>query len=122
MKYVLLIRSSAQQWAELSDDDRAAIGAGTMSVGEALRRDGRYVDGAGLGDVSRTRVVRRDAGDEVVVTDGPLAEAKEHLAGFMVVECATEQEAYDIAARLPDAAYAGVDVRPCAPEVWPSHT
>ena len=119
---MLLIRSSAQRWAELSDADRAAIGEGTMAVGEALRRDGRYADGAGLGDVSRTRVVRRDEQDEPVVTDGPLGESKEHLAGFMVVECASEQEALDIAARLPDAAYAGVDVRPCAPEIWPSHT
>ncbi|MDE9366705.1 YciI family protein [Luteipulveratus sp. YIM 133132] len=117
---MLLIRSSAQRWAQLTDEERGAIGEGTMAVGEQLHADGRYVDGAGLADPSRSRVVRRGEDDEPYVTDGPLAEAKEHLAGFMVVECDSEEDALAVAARLPDAAYGGVDVRECAPPLRPS--
>ncbi|AKU15258.1 YciI family protein [Luteipulveratus mongoliensis] len=113
MKYMLLIRSSAQQWDALTDAERREIGIGTMAVGNALRAQGRYVDGAGLDDVGLTRTVRAAADGEAVTTDGPHAEAKEHLAGFMVVECDSEADALAIAARLPDAAYAGVDVREC---------
>ena len=46
-----------------------------------------------------------------VVSDGPMAEAKEHLAGFYLVECSAER-AVEIAARTPDAEWSEVLVRP----------
>ena len=46
-----------------------------------------------------------------IVSDGPMAEAKEHLAGFYVVDCSAER-AVEIAARVPDAAWSEVLVRP----------
>jgi hypothetical protein len=51
----------------------------------------------------------------VVTTDGPFAETKEQLAGFYVVEAADLDEAIQIAARVPSAAYGAVEVRPVAP-------
>ena len=47
-----------------------------------------------------------------VATDGPFAEVKEHLAGFYLVECADMDEAVGIAARVPDASFNHVQVRP----------
>lgn len=96
----------------MTDGERRALGMGTMAVGRELMAAGRHIDGAGLGDESVSRVVRRDPTGEPVVTDGPFAEAKEHLAGFIVVECDFEADAIAIAAKLPDAALSGVDVRP----------
>jgi hypothetical protein len=46
-----------------------------------------------------------------VITDGPYLEAKEHLAGFYVVDAETPQRAAEIAAMMPEAAYGGVEVR-----------
>jgi hypothetical protein len=46
------------------------------------------------------------------VTDGPFAEAKEQLAGYLVVECESPERAVEIAARWPDARYAAMEVRP----------
>lgn len=116
MKYMLLIRSSAERWATMTDAERAAIGGGTMAISAELQEQGRYVDGAGLADQALTRTAHpAPSADEVVVTDGPYAEAKEHLAGFLLVECDSEDEAIALAARLPDASYAGVDIRPTAP-------
>jgi hypothetical protein len=40
-----------------------------------------------------------------------MAEAKEHLAGFYLVECSAER-AVEIAAQVPDAAWSEVLVRP----------
>ncbi|MDQ2845160.1 MAG: YciI family protein [Actinomycetota bacterium] len=109
---MLMIRSSTERWASMTESERRTLGMGTMAVGRELMATGRHIDGAGLGDESFSRVVRRDLTGERVVTDGPFAEAKEHLAGFLVVECDSEAEAIAIAAKLPDAALSGVDVRP----------
>lgn len=49
---------------------------------------------------------------EVVATDGPFAETKEHLGGFYVVEAADLDEAIAIAAKIPHAALGTIEVRP----------
>jgi hypothetical protein len=47
-----------------------------------------------------------------VTSDGPFAEAKEFLAGFYLVECGSVERAVEIAARIPDAEFGTVEVRP----------
>ena len=51
---------------------------------------------------------------ERLVTDGPFAETKEFIAGFDVIDCATREEALDIAAAHPVAKFGAVEVR----EFW----
>ena len=47
----------------------------------------------------------------VATTDGPFAEAKEQLAGYLTVECDSPERAVEIAARWPDAKYFAMEVR-----------
>jgi hypothetical protein len=47
-----------------------------------------------------------------VTSDGPFAEVKEHLAGFYLIECDSFEEAVEWAAKVPDAAFTEVEVRP----------
>jgi hypothetical protein len=47
-----------------------------------------------------------------MISDGPFAEAKEHLAGFLLIDCENEDRALAIAARVPDAVWGLVEVRP----------
>jgi hypothetical protein len=47
-----------------------------------------------------------------MTTDGPFAEGKEHLAGFFLLECESIDRAVEHAARLPEAAFGLVEVRP----------
>jgi hypothetical protein len=47
-----------------------------------------------------------------MTTDGPFAEAKELLAGFFLVDCDRAERAIEIAARVPEAEYGLVEVRP----------
>ena len=44
--------------------------------------------------------------------EGPFAEAKEQLAGYIMVECESPERAVEIAARWPDARYFAMEVRP----------
>ncbi len=59
--------------------------------------------------------VRRDGG-EVLVTDGPFAETKEILAGFILIDCADLDAALGWAQRCPIARIGTVEVRPEHPE------
>lgn len=47
-----------------------------------------------------------------MTADGPFAEVKEHLAGFYLVDCESTDRAVQIAARVPDAVWGLVEVRP----------
>ncbi|MGI9600814.1 MAG: YciI family protein, partial [Acidimicrobiales bacterium] len=49
---------------------------------------------------------------EVVTTDGPFAETKEHLGGFYILECENLDEAMKWAAKIPHAASGTIEIRP----------
>jgi hypothetical protein len=76
-----------------------------------LADQGLLVSSAGLADPITSRTVSMRNGTRTT-TDGPYAEAKEHLAGFYLVECESVEEAIEYAARMPDAKYVAVEVRP----------
>jgi hypothetical protein len=111
MKYMLLIYSNPESWAGLSAEQREALGRDHAALTEELAEQGLLVSSAGLADpiTSRTVMVRNDT---QTTTDGPYAEAKEHLAGFYLVECDNVDQAIEYAARMPDAKYVAVEVRP----------
>ena len=112
-------------WADVNDDEilrgiKTGLDAGVnhwdnadiYGNGRAERTlaDYRHVS-EGLADPSRgKRVTVRDG--RTMTRDGPFAEVKGHLAGFYLVECETMERAIEHAAKAPDAAYGGVEVRP----------
>jgi hypothetical protein len=68
--------------------------------------------GARLRPAATTKVQVRKG--ETLVSDGPYAETKDLIGGFLVVECADLDEAIEIAAGHPFAKWGTVEVRP----VW----
>jgi hypothetical protein len=50
-----------------------------------------------------------------MVTDGPFAETKEQLAGYILVDANDQDEALAIAARIPIARTGSIEVRPVMP-------
>jgi hypothetical protein len=46
------------------------------------------------------------------VTDGPFAESKEHLGGYLIVDCESMDRTVDIASRWPNARFCAMEVRP----------
>ena len=111
VKYMLLIYSNPESWAGLSAEQREALGRDHAALTQELAEQGLLVSSAGLADpiTSRTVMVRDNT---QTTTDGPYAEAKEHLAGFYLVECDDVDQAIEYAARMPDAKYVAVEVRP----------
>jgi len=64
-----------------------------------LRESGHFVGAEGLAPPGQARVVRAGTTGAPEVTDGPFAESKEFLAGYWIVDVASKDEAYAIAAR-----------------------
>ena len=78
---------------------------------QEVQASGNWVFAGGLHPVSTATVV--DAtGEEIVTTDGPFAESKEHLGGFWVVEADDLDAALEVARRASEACEGPVEVRP----------
>lgn len=110
MKYVLLICDD--ETVSPSNEELAADPVHQVWTAD-LERRGAKLFGARLRPVVDATTVRVRDG-ETLVSDGPFAETKDFVGGFVVLECANLDEAIEIAAGHPYARWGGVEVRP----VW----
>jgi hypothetical protein len=114
MKYLIMVLSNPESAAalrKLSEEQGREFGRRHRALSEALAESGELVVSEGLDDqANAVRVRLRDG--ETMTTDGPFAEVKEQLAGFYLVECESLERAVELAARVPDAAFTDVEVRP----------
>jgi hypothetical protein len=85
------------------------------AVDDELRTAGAWVFNAGLYPPDTATVVRAADGD-VVVTDGPFAEGKEHIGGFWIIRAADLDEALGWAGKATAACRLPVEVRPMVDE------
>jgi hypothetical protein len=77
-----------------------------------IQASGHWVFAGGLMPADTATVVRVGPDGDVITTDGPFAEAKEHLGGFWVINAKDLDEALAIAARGSAACQGPVEVRP----------
>jgi hypothetical protein len=81
------------------------------ALDQEMRDAGVWLFAGGLHQPTASTVLR-PAGDEVLVTDGPYLEGKEHLGGFTVVQTEDLDGALDWGRRLAEAVGLPVEVRP----------
>jgi hypothetical protein len=104
MKFMLMMNTPASSGAvdykvdQWSPDDFKAHIAFMHQFNAELAAAGELVDAQGLTPPSEARLVRAGA-DGAPVTDGPFPESKEFLAGFWIVQVASAERAYELAAR-----------------------
>jgi hypothetical protein len=90
---------------EYTEFARRATEAGVMRGGEALHPV----------EMSTTITVPGGKGGDVLLVDGPYAEAKEVLGGYFLLEAADLDEAIAWAAQSPSAWRGKIELRPIAP-------
>jgi hypothetical protein len=78
-----------------------------------LKEAGAWVFAGGLHEPSTATVLRQEGGD-VVTTDGPFAEGKEHLGGITIIQAPDLDAALGWAGKLARATTLPVEVRPFA--------
>jgi hypothetical protein len=102
MKYMLLISMKRESWEDMAtwtpEDTKSVVGYMDVLLKE-LTETGEFISGEGLGGPARMTVVRAQPGGEPLVTDGPMAEAKEFLAGYMAIDVSSLDRAIEIAKR-----------------------
>ncbi|WP_072390018.1 YciI family protein [Hyphomicrobium sp. CS1GBMeth3] len=112
MKYAILCYHAEDVVCAWSREHDEAVMAKLEAVLERHAKVGRLGPVARLMPTTAATSVRRD-GEPAFVIDGPFAETKEQLLGFYVVDCATLEEALEIARELSEANPGGAhEVRP----------
>lgn len=114
MKYLLLIYQNPgarEIWEGFTDAQRAEGLQAYAALNEALAASGELIATEALADSSMAKRVSVHEG-RPMTSDGPFAEAKEHLAGFYLVQCDSLERAVEIAGQIPEAAIGHIEVRP----------
>jgi hypothetical protein len=111
VKYMLLIYENEHTRETFFGEQGKGLMAEVDAVVKELTESGELVSGEGLADPSHTKTIRLVDGAPAV-TDGPYAEAKEHLGGYMIVDCESAERAAEIAVRWPSARFTPLEVRP----------
>lgn len=82
------------------------------SLNDEMKAAGVRVFVGGLQPASRAKSLRAQPNGEVLITEGPYLEAKEHVGGFWVLEAADLDEALAWGRKAAIACRASVEVRP----------
>jgi hypothetical protein len=125
MKYVILIHANPDPWGHPTSRYTAEGQAMPAEYHDEMDRrfdallaeisaSGEFVMAEALGAPASSTIYGWSP-EGYLATEGPYAEAKEQLAGFFLVECATRQRAEEIAAQFAHPG-ASIELRPA---MWP---
>jgi hypothetical protein len=104
MKYMLLMHSNKQGWDDMpntwSSEDIGVMVKFMNELDRELVDSGELVESRGLAGPDEMKTVRAQDDGEPIITDGPFGETKEVLAGYWVVDVASEERVLELAARI----------------------
>jgi len=111
MKYVCLVYLVENDMSAMTKKEADACTDESLAYDDALRRAGHLVVAHALQPVESATTVRVRNG-KLFATDGPFAETKEQLGGFLLIEARDLNEAIQVAAKIPMASRGSIEVRP----------
>jgi len=113
-RYLLSTHSvEGEQREPMTDEQMRATYQRLTAIEEEMNASGAWVFSARLHGPDTATVVRV-AGGEVLTTDGPFVESKEHLAGFYIVDAEDLDAALSWAAKVIEVIDRTIEVRPFA--------
>ncbi|KIL39988.1 dgpfaetke family protein [Gordoniibacillus kamchatkensis] len=113
MHYTLLFYERPEDFAQRNDPEhQKEYWAAWPLYMKAIRESGVFVSGAGLEPPETATTVRLRRGEEPLVQDGPVADTKEQLGGFFIIDVPDLDTALAWAARCPVPPGHLVEVRP----------
>jgi hypothetical protein len=111
-KYLLSVHSVDGEVREpMTDEEMQQSFKQVMAFQEEMKSAGAWVFGGRLTEPATATVVRMSGG-QVLTTDGPFAESREHLGGFYIVEADDLDAALGWASRVTDLIGRPIEVRP----------
>jgi hypothetical protein len=125
VKYVILIHANPNPWGHptsmyteagraLSQEQHDEMDRQFEALLTEISASGELVTAEALADPASSTLYEWSP-DGRLATEGPYAEAKEHLAGFFLIDCGSRERAEEIAAQFAGPG-SSVELRPA---MWP---
>jgi hypothetical protein len=111
MKYVCLVYLDEKKLEALSEEEFDILVSDSLDYDDELRRSGHFIEAQALQSVQTATTVRRRNG-KLSTTDGPFAETKEQLGGFILIEATDLNSALQVASKVPVGRLGSIEVRP----------
>ncbi len=115
MQFAFLIYEWPEGFASRKGDGQDPYTGAWRAYYRAIVEAGIYVGGDPL-ELPETGPIVRIEEAKRRIQDGPYADSKEQLGGFMILELPSLEAALDWAARCPAASAGAVEIRPLAPD------
>ena len=111
MKYLCLVYFEGKIWDVMSQKESDALTEESLAYDEELMKSGHFIAAEALDSIHTATTVRVRNG-KASTTDGPFAETKEVLGGFVMINARDLDEAIQIASKIPLARWGSIEVRP----------
>jgi hypothetical protein len=111
LKYLCLVYIDEKALDALSKSDYDALDSESLAYDEGLRKSGHLIAAQALEPVKAATTLRPQKG-KMSVTDGPFAETKEQLGGFILIDAKDLNDAIQVASNIPVARLGCIEVRP----------
>jgi hypothetical protein len=95
----------------MTDEEMQQSYKQVLLIEEEMKSAGAWVFSGRLHEAETATVVRPSDGD-VMTTDGPFAESKEHLGGFYIIEAEDLDAALTWASKVTEVIKTPIEVRP----------
>jgi hypothetical protein len=110
MRYVCLVYHEEAKLDAQSPAEKVRLDTDSLNHNDVLAAGGHLIIAQALQSVRASKCVRVRKGKRLV-TDGPFAETKEQLLGFVMIDAKDLDEALDIAADIPLGKMGTIEVR-----------
>jgi hypothetical protein len=100
MKFMVSLITDGSAMEGVTPEQMSDFGRRMGEYMGEIKKAGVLVNTGRLGPAAEARTVRPGGGDPVV-TDGPFAETKEQIGGYMVLECDDIDQAVGWVERMP---------------------
>ncbi|MBX4858459.1 YciI family protein [Rhizobium sophorae] len=111
MKYLCQVWFDGEVLDAMTQEEKTELDTDSLNYDKDLVDSGHMIVAQAL-QPPKSAVTVRVRNGEMSVTDGPFAETKEALGGFILIEAKDLNEAIRIAAGIPLAMLGAIEVRP----------
>lgn len=111
MKYLCLVMVDEQKLQALSEAESRDLDERSLGYDDVLRETGHFLAAQALEPTRAAKTLRMQNG-KLLVTDGPFAEAREQIGGFILIDVKNMDEAVELTRKIPVLQFGSVEVRP----------
>jgi hypothetical protein len=111
MKFLCMVFCEESKLEALTPTELQALDDESLAYDQALRQKGHLLAAQALQPMRTAATVRIQNGKPLIM-DGPFAETREQIGGFILIEAKDRNEAIQIAAKVPVLRLGAIEIRP----------